>query len=61
MSESMDKYYKNLLLGVTGAKLGSAIKGGGPGSLVAAAAGARSMKKAFQKSPKKLKKGGVVK
>lgn len=56
MSESMDKYYKDLVAG----------KGSGPGGLIAAAAGAKAVKEAFQKKAKggvvrKMKKGGKVK
>jgi len=66
MSESMDKYYKEFLAGIAGAKVGSAAHGSGAGSLVAAAKGADAFKKAVQKKAKggvvrKMKKGGKVK
>lgn len=68
MSESMDKYYKDLLAGIAGAKVGSAISGksAGAGGLIAAGAGSTAARKILQKKAKggvvrKMKKGGRVK
>ena len=68
MSESMDKYYKPLLAGVAGAKIGSAVSGkpAGAGGLIAAAKGADAFRKSIQRKAKggvvrKMKKGGRVK
>ena len=68
MSESMDKYYKDLVAGIAGAKLGSAVSGksAGAGGLIAAAKGADAFRKTVQTKAKggvvrKMKKGGAVK
>lgn len=71
MSESMDKYYKELLAGaaeIAGAKIGSAVSGksAGAGGLIAASAGSSAARKILQKKAKggvvrKMKKGGRVK
>ena len=56
------KYYKDLLAGVGGAGLGAAmnkaIKGKGPGSIIAAQAGAVAARKSLGKLGKKKKPSG---
>ena len=71
MSESMDKYYKDLVAGaagIAGGKIGAAVggKSAGAGGLIAAGAGAAAARKILQKKAKggvvrKMKKGGAVK
>jgi hypothetical protein len=71
MSESMDKYYKDLVagaVGMAGAKTGAAVggKSAGAGGLIAAGAGSTAARKLLQKKAKggvvrKMKKGGRVK
>jgi|TARA_A100000171_G_scaffold41811_1_gene42800 hypothetical protein len=56
MSESMDKYYRDLIGSIAGAKIGGKLTG----SLVGAAAGAKAGREALAKPTQKKAKGGVV-
>lgn len=57
MSESMDKYYKDLIGSIAGGTIGGKLTG----SLVGVAAGAKAGREALSKKPfQKKAKGGVV-
>jgi len=56
MSESMDKYYRDLVGSIAGGKIGGKLTG----SLVGAAAGAKAGREVLAKPIQKKAKGGVV-